>query len=93
MPGVSAPDVLREAAERVRSAVSAGPVIAGATLVPVTVSVGAALSALGERPQSLLAAAARALTAAKDEGRDRVVLVGDPPGGPAPSAASPAATA
>src|SRR4029079_10245425 len=48
MPGIAAPEVLREAAERVRLAVSAAPMIVGGSLGRITVSVGGALRSPGQ---------------------------------------------
>jgi two-component system, cell cycle response regulator len=62
-------------AERVRSAVDDGPVLAENSEVPVTVSIGAAVVANGTTTESqLLASADRALYRAKEIGRNRTVL-------------------
>ena len=60
-------------AERIRSAVSTGPVeVPGGPAVPVTVSIGIAVGpGLPDAPDGLLAAADRALYRAKANGRDR----------------------
>ncbi|HTI33687.1 MAG TPA: GGDEF domain-containing protein [Miltoncostaea sp.] len=72
-PGGAA-DLVR-LAERVRSAIGAGPVAAGDAQVPVTVSIGVALAGTpAPTPDALVAAADAALYAAKDAGRDRVIL-------------------
>jgi two-component system cell cycle response regulator len=87
MPGVATAEVLREAAERVRLAVSAAPMIVGGSLNRVTVSVGAALRSPGQGADAILSAADNALYAAKGAGRDRSALAGDPP--PPPNAVGP----
>src|SRR5207247_161887 len=73
--------VLRRVGEDIRAAVAAAPIDAAGTSIPVTISLGAAVSgdSLDER-DSLLAAADRALYAAKRGGRNRLVLIADLPG-------------
>ena len=68
-------DVLARLGERVRAAVAAGPVAAGDERIRVTVSIGAAIAGVpAPSADALVAAADAALYAAKDAGRDRVVL-------------------
>jgi diguanylate cyclase (GGDEF)-like protein len=70
-------DVLARLGERVRGAVAAGPVVAGEERIRVTVSVGAAAAGTpAPSADALVAAADAALYAAKDAGRDRVMLAG-----------------
>jgi diguanylate cyclase (GGDEF)-like protein len=87
MPGVATAEVLREAAERVRLAVSAAPMIVGGSLGRITASVGGALRSPGQGADAILSAADTALYAAKVGGRDRSALAGDPP--PPPTAVGP----
>ena len=85
--GMSHAETLRRVGEAIRIAVRARPIAAAGSAIAVTVSIGAAVSdgdhALSE---TLLAAADRALYAAKESTRDRVVLEGD---APAPRATRP----
>ena len=74
MPGGGRPEVLRVAGERVRTLVAAANVEHDGAEVTFTVSVGAASSLDATTPDSLLAAADRAMYAAKRRGRDRVCL-------------------
>jgi diguanylate cyclase (GGDEF)-like protein/PAS domain S-box-containing protein len=74
MPGGGKAEVLRIAGERVRTLVAAATVTHDDSEVPFTVSVGAASSLDASTPDSLLAAADRAMYAAKRRGRDRVCL-------------------
>jgi response regulator RpfG family c-di-GMP phosphodiesterase len=74
MPGGGRPEDLRIAGERVRTLVAAATVDHEGSEVPFTVSVGAASSLDANTPDSLLAAADRAMYAAKRRGRDRVCL-------------------
>jgi diguanylate cyclase (GGDEF)-like protein/PAS domain S-box-containing protein len=74
MPGGGKPEVLRVAGERVRMLVAAATVEHADSEVPFTVSVGAASSIDATTADSLLAAADRAMYAAKRRGRDRVCL-------------------
>ena len=74
MPGGGKPEVLRAAGERVRMLVAAATVIHDECEVPFTVSVGAASSLDATTADTLLAAADRAMYAAKRRGRDRVCL-------------------
>ncbi len=67
------------AAERLRSAIAAHPLAVGKTLVSVTVSVGVAVAHSDSTAQTIeanLAAVDSALYAAKNSGRNRVVLAG-----------------
>jgi diguanylate cyclase (GGDEF)-like protein/putative nucleotidyltransferase with HDIG domain len=82
LAGMTRPEVLRRLGEAIRAAVAATPMDAGPALVPVTASVGAAISSPQLRaPAALLSAADRALYSAKRDGRDRVVLLDDLPAG------------
>jgi two-component system cell cycle response regulator len=64
---------LRERAEQLRTAVSAGPVITSHSPVQVTISMGVAASENGETPaEALLEGADAALYQAKQKGRNRV---------------------
>lgn len=74
MRGGGKPDVLRVAGERVRMLVAAATVRHDGCEVPFTVSVGAASSMDATTADKLLAAADRAMYAAKRRGRDRVCL-------------------
>ena len=74
MPGGGKPDILRVAGERVRLLVASASVLHGGSEVPFTVSVGAASSLDASTADTLLAAADRAMYAAKRRGRDRVCL-------------------
>ncbi|MEO9174860.1 MAG: diguanylate cyclase, partial [Gaiellales bacterium] len=74
MPGGGKPEVLQAAGERVRTLVAAATVTHDDCEVPFTVSVGAASSLDAQTADSLLAAADRAMYAAKRRGRDRVCL-------------------
>jgi diguanylate cyclase (GGDEF)-like protein len=71
LPGAGL-DAAREAGERIRAAISAAPVEAAGASFRVTVSVGAAVLAPGERGPALHARADERLYAAKRGGRDRV---------------------
>jgi diguanylate cyclase (GGDEF)-like protein len=62
-----------ELAGRVRAAVAARPIPAGAAALAVTVSLGCAALAPGEAPEALVARADARLYEAKRAGRDRVV--------------------
>jgi diguanylate cyclase (GGDEF)-like protein len=62
-----------ELAGRVRAAVAARPIPAGAAALAVTVSLGCAALAPGEAPDALVARADARLYEAKRTGRDRVV--------------------
>ncbi|MEA2311714.1 MAG: hypothetical protein QOE28_1682, partial [Solirubrobacteraceae bacterium] len=76
--GMSDERSLRRVGEAVRVAIASEPIDAGGIVIPVTLSVGAALSgdaAMGREP--LLAAADRALYSAKRRGRNQVVLLTD----------------
>jgi diguanylate cyclase (GGDEF)-like protein len=68
------PDKLAQLGERVRRTVAAAPVRIDGNQVAVTVSVGGAELAPGQDPDDLLRAADAALYAAKDAGRDRLVV-------------------
>lgn len=77
--GISDAEALRRVGEAVRREVGEDPIEVDGTAIEVSVSVGAALSGREHTArESLLAAADRALYAAKHSGRDRVVLPGDP---------------
>jgi two-component system cell cycle response regulator len=70
------PDIGRagaeRAAERLRSALSADPIVCNGNLVPVTASFGVAEFTGEEDPETLIARADSALYDAKEGGRDRV---------------------
>jgi diguanylate cyclase (GGDEF)-like protein len=70
-----------KAAERLRSAVSDTPVKFGDAAIPITISAGVASVQPGGRADlaSLIEAADRALYAAKQGGRDRIVMAGAGP--------------
>ena len=78
-PGVPDDDTLRRLADQIRRLVSTLPIaIDGETLLPVTVSIGAARAGDALRSvEGLVDCADRALAAAKRRGRDRVQLFGD----------------
>jgi diguanylate cyclase (GGDEF)-like protein/putative nucleotidyltransferase with HDIG domain len=79
LDGMSDAGALRALGERIRAAIGGAAIWAQDASVVVTASVGCALSGMEHRSGgSLLAAADRALYAAKRAGRDRVVLAGDP---------------
>jgi two-component system, cell cycle response regulator len=62
-------------AERVRAAVDNGPIVVDESQIPVTVSIGAAVSPNASTTDSqILAAADRALYRAKEIGRNRMVM-------------------
>ena len=63
-------DALIAASERIRKAVEAAPIWIQETKVPVTVSVGAALTSSGESGKSLIARSDAALYASKQDGRN-----------------------
>ena len=64
-----------QSAERVRAAVDNGPILTNGLKISVTVSIGAAVTALGSTSDAeLLAAADTALYRAKEIGRNRTVL-------------------
>ncbi|MED5371125.1 MAG: diguanylate cyclase [Myxococcota bacterium] len=67
-------DGLFSAAERVRKVIAKGPVMADGALIPVTASLGVAITADPCEPESLLGAADAALYRAKESGRNRVEL-------------------
>ena len=81
VPGVDSEE-LSEVCERIRRVVVSSPIETSGHAFALTVSLGAALSRL-ESPDRLIARADHALYAAKDEGRDRVVIAdgGDAGGG------------
>jgi diguanylate cyclase (GGDEF)-like protein len=73
LPGVDATDA-KAAGERLRSLVAANPVRADTVDVPVTASIGIALSSHALGPARLTEVADKALYRAKEEGRNRVIL-------------------
>ena len=75
LPELPDDTALADIAETVRARMAAEPVLADGEVLAVTVSVGAARAdAMPPEPETLLAAADRALYAAKRSGRDRVRL-------------------
>ncbi|MBP2472497.1 diguanylate cyclase (GGDEF)-like protein [Crossiella equi] len=72
----AAPSELPAIAERLRHCVASSPITVGAdSWIAVTVSVGTASYPMhGEEPSALVAVADRALYAAKEQGRDRIVV-------------------
>lgn len=77
-PGWLAPDSLRARAEQVRRAVAAGPIAVAGEQLHVTLSGGLARAEAGTwSTTSVLAAADRALYAAKRRGRNRLVAAAD----------------
>ncbi len=72
IPGVEGPEAL-EILERIRAVVSAAPIGVQGQELTVTVSLGGAAGA-GEPAEQLLVRADDALYAAKDQGRDRVLM-------------------
>jgi|GEM_PF-885658 len=75
MPGVRHAD-LQPILERLRSAVTSLQTPCADHRHHVTVSIGAAMGAIGQSPDECIAAADHALYRAKEEGRNRVVTVG-----------------
>jgi diguanylate cyclase (GGDEF)-like protein len=74
LPGAGAKGA-KNLAERIRRGLEAEPVRYEASRIPVTASIGVSLwPEDGSDPEALLAAADRALYAAKESGRNRVVL-------------------
>lgn len=79
LPGTS-PAGAREVAEQLRLAVQQMPCIWEGKTVPITISIGAATWSGGPfRANTLVASADGALYQAKNSGRNRVCLAGDPP--------------
>lgn len=79
LPGADAPRA-RDVAERLRTRLSSKPfaVRRGSVQLPITVSIGVAVSDAGAgTPSKLLSSADAALYQAKDDGRNRVVIAGD----------------
>jgi two-component system, cell cycle response regulator len=64
--------------DRIRAAVSAGPIATRAGILRITISFGVGVWRDGETANDLLAKADAALYRAKSDGRDRVRLVGAP---------------
>ncbi len=74
LPGCSR-DRLQEGAERIRSAIGSTPILLNGSRIPVTVSIGATVTAGGlTSDMEMLAAADRALYRAKKSGRNRTAL-------------------
>lgn len=73
LPGVSEPTAL-ELAERLRAAIAHHPVQLPDTALPVTISIGVAVTDAAEGADAAIARADKALYAAKHGGRNRVVL-------------------
>jgi diguanylate cyclase (GGDEF)-like protein len=72
IPGTEGPEAL-EILERIRAVVSAAPIAVQGNELTVTVSLGGATSS-GEPAEQLLVRADDALYAAKEQGRDRVLM-------------------
>ena len=75
MPGVRHADLL-PILERLRKAISTIELRCGGHTHTVTVSIGAAMGAIGQTPDECIAEADHALYRAKEEGRNNVVTVG-----------------
>ncbi|WP_143338029.1 GGDEF domain-containing protein [Demequina sp. NBRC 110054] len=71
------PGDLEPLLERLREAVGETPLPHEGGLLSVTVSIGAAMGREGSEPDDVIAAADGALYRAKQEGRDRVVVLGE----------------
>jgi diguanylate cyclase (GGDEF)-like protein len=67
--------------ERLRASVADSPMPTGSGDIPITVSFGVKIGAVGETEAELLAAADRALYQAKSGGRNQVWLANEPPPG------------
>lgn len=65
--------------ERLRASVADSPMPTGSGDIPITVSFGVKIGAVGETEAELLAAADRALYQAKSGGRNQVWLANEPP--------------
>lgn len=78
MPGMQSKDIV-PVLERFRLMVAGSPVHCGAHMHEMTVSIGAALGAVGQSPDECIASADHALYRAKQLGRNRVVAVGMEP--------------
>ena len=68
---------LRPVAERFRTLVERSRVRAGGVDIPVTISIGGTLAAVGDTAAAIFERADAALYQAKEAGRNRVVLAGD----------------
>lgn len=72
-------------AERLRETVQTHPMQVGHQSIPLTVSIGVALAAVGDSGQAVLQRADEAMYAAKERGRNRVEVLPEPPAVPAPA--------
>ncbi|KAB7623418.1 diguanylate cyclase [Alkalilimnicola sp. S0819] len=79
LPGTDA-EGARQAAEKIREAIAAQPILTSQASVAITTSLGiATLQADDEKPDRLINRADKGLYRAKQEGRNRVGIVADPP--------------